>query len=110
MSELAALEGRVTRIENQITAGFERVENLLRSEINDLKTEQIKDLREANARLGDDQRRLWDVVTGLLARENQRTGGERRLNSLWNIVSAVIGGSIGVIGTWLAKGGGTPHP
>ncbi len=45
---IEALDNRVTRLEGQIAAGFERIEKMLRTEINDLKTEQIIDLREAN--------------------------------------------------------------
>lgn len=113
MTELAALDQRVTRLEGQISSGFDRIESLLRQEITDLKTEQIKDLRENNSRLADDQRRLWDRITAMESRENQRVGehgGQHRvLGAVWAFVCAACGGIITLFGTWF-MGGNSPPP
>jgi hypothetical protein len=81
MNEIG-LESRVTRLENQIAAALERIERRLDKEIGDLKDEQISDLREANRRMADDQRRLWEAVRLLEQRDNQRIGGNRALSGL----------------------------
>jgi len=103
MTDIPALETRVTRIEDQIAAGFSRIESLLRSEINDLKTEQITDLREANKRLADDQRRLWEHVGQIELRDGQRTGSSRAFERMWNFGAALIGGGIAIAGSWLSS-------
>lgn len=116
MSEVAALEARVDRLETQIGTGFDRIESLLRQEINDLKAEQINELREANKRLADDQRRLWDRVVDMERRENRREGDHkgqyRILASMGTLVAAIIGGVVTWLATWLTSGGGGPpaHP
>ncbi len=110
---VAALDSRVTRLENQITLGFERIESLLRQEINDLKAEQINELRKANDRLADDQRRLWDRLVEMEQRENLRVGaqggGLRVLGAIGHFLSAACGGAITWIATWLAGSGSPPH-
>lgn len=108
MTEVAALETRVTRMENQISAGFERIEGLLRNEIDDLKREQLSDLRDANRRLGDDQRRLWEGLRTLEARENQRFGGDKKLGAISHLFSIILGGLIATVASWFSGGG--PHP
>jgi hypothetical protein len=113
MSEVAALESRVTRLEDQIVDGIERIEKLLRQEINDLKTEQIKDLREQNTRLADDQRRIWDKITQAEAREYTRSGeqghSKRIMGGLGHFLTALCAAGL----TWLAtlfSGGGNVPP
>lgn len=106
MTEVAALENRVNRLESQITDGFARIEALLRSEISDLKTEQIKDLREGNTRLADDQRRLWERLADLERRDNLRTGGDRKLGSLSFFLSGGLGGLISAVATYFST---KPH-
>lgn len=108
MTEVAALETRVTRLENQISAGFERIEELLRSEISDLKTEQLTDLRKTNDRLADDQRRAWEAIRTLEQREAQRYGGDRKVGSWAHFVSGGIGGVITAAVTWFSTR--PPHP
>ena len=112
MTEVAALEQRVTRMEDQITTGFNEIKGLLRQEINDLKTEQINDLRESYSRLADDPRRLWDRVTEKERREIKRTGestGQHRLLSGFShFLSVGLGGAITWLATWLS-GGPPPH-
>lgn len=111
MNEVTALDARVTHLEEDIRAGFERVEKLLRHEINDLKTEQIKDLRDQNNRVADDQRRLWDRLVEMERRENRRAGdhsGQHRIISgIALFLSTACGGAITWLVTWLL--GGTRH-
>jgi len=109
MTEVAALEGRVTRLETQISEGFNRIENMLQREISDLKTDQISDLKKANERIADDQRRAWDAIESLRRREDQRFGGERKLGSISHFLAGGFGAAITWVGTWLASGR-APHP
>ena len=113
MSEVAALDARVTRMEAQIDAGFKRIEDLLRQEINDLKKEQIEDLKKENTRLADDQRRLWDHVSSLELRENARIGEHkgthRVISAVWALLVAAGGGAVGWLATWLTSGNTPPH-
>lgn len=111
MTEVAALDARVTRLEDQITSGFERIENLLRQEISDLKTEQISELRKDKDRIADDQRRLWDRLVEMERRENRRagdhTGQHRVLGGIGHFLSAGLGGLITWLATWFS---GNPPP
>jgi len=112
MTEVAALDARVTRMEQQITSGFNRLEGLLRQEITELKTEQINDLKKTNERLADDQRRLWDRVVEMERRENRRagdsTGQYRVIGAIGHFVSAALGAAITYLATWFS-GGSPPH-
>lgn len=112
MTEVAALDARVTRLEGQITDGFDRIEGLLRQEINDLKAEQISELRKANDRLADDQRRLWDRLIDVERREHGRdetsSGQSRILGGVGHFLSAIAGGAIAWLAT-LFTGGTPPH-
>jgi hypothetical protein len=103
MNEIG-LESRVTRLEDQIAAALERIERRLDKEIGDLKDEQISDLREANRRMADDQRRLWEAVRLLEQRENQRIGGSRALSGITHFLSAIFGGLVTAVGTWFSAG------
>jgi chromosome segregation ATPase len=100
------LQERVNRLEEAITDGLSRIEVLIRQEIKDLKSEQLADIKQTidrverdlkgdHNRLADDQRRLWDRVTSLERRENERRGGFRALHAVWLSVSGVLGGLIG---------------
>jgi hypothetical protein len=112
MTEVAALDARVTRMELQISSGFDRLEGLLRQEITELKTEQISELRKDKDRIADDQRRLWDRLVAMELRENQRvgdhTGQHRVLGGIGHFLSAACGGAITWLVTWFA-GGTPPH-
>lgn len=112
MNDVTVLDARVTRIEEDISSGFKRIENLLRQEITDLKTEQIQDLRKQNDRLADDQRRLWDRVNDMERRENLRDGehgGQHKvLGGIGHFLSAACGGAITWFVTWLAGSGSIP--
>jgi hypothetical protein len=122
MSEaaLAALDGRVTNLERALNESLVRIEALIRQEIHDLKTEQIKDIKEDVARveadlkeqvkrIADDQRRLWDATRELEKRENQRYGGDRKLGWLGNLIAIALSGGIGgLLTAWFTSG--RPHP
>jgi regulator of replication initiation timing len=114
MSEVAALDQRVSRLESQIVDGIDRIEKLLRQEINDLKTEQIKDLREQNTRLADDQRRLWDRLTEVERRENRRAGVEghssRLMGGLGHFLTALAASGLTWIATLFSGSGGNVPP
>jgi hypothetical protein len=110
MNDNAALEGRVTRLENAVTEGFSELKVIVRQEISDLKTEQIADLRKANERLGDDQRRLWDRVSELERRDHERKGSGRLVGSITYFMSAGLGGFATWFATWITATGGKPHP
>lgn len=107
MSEVAALDARMTRLEDQVTAGFNRIETLMRQEINDLKIEQINQLRKEQERLGDDQRRLWDRLVAIELRESQRVARDRTLGSIGHFLSGALGALITWAATWFS--GAPPH-
>ncbi len=96
------LDGRVTRLEEAISNGLARIEDLLRTSITDLKGEQIKDLKDSYTRLADDQRRIWDAIRELEKHRDTTAGGQRVWNSIWNVGSAALGGSGVAIASWLA--------
>lgn len=109
MSDVVALENRVTRLETQISQGFDRLEGLLRNEISDLKNEQLSDLREQNRRLADDQRRIWEAVRSVETRENRRDGGSNVLSAIWHALSGVAGGAVALGASWFSSGHPPPH-
>jgi hypothetical protein len=112
MTEVALLDARVTRLEDQITDGFGRIEALLRQEINDIKTEQITDLRKANERLADEQRRLWDRVVEMERRENHRVGDQNGQHRVLGGIGHFLSAGVGAVVTWLVtwfSGGTPPH-
>lgn len=111
MSELAAIENRVTRLENVFADGLARIEALIRGEITDLKNEQIADLREANRRLADDQRRLWEALRIVENRESQRTGSDRTSGKAFTTAMMFLSASLAGFISWAATMLGVkPHP
>jgi hypothetical protein len=122
MSEaaLSVLDGRVTQLESALNQSLVRIEGLIRQEIQDLKTEQLSEIKKSldrieressktTDRLADDQRRLWEAVRALEGRENLRTGGNRAFVSAGHFISAIAGGLIAAAVNWLSSGR-TPHP
>jgi hypothetical protein len=131
MSEagIATLDGRVTALEKVIPEGLRRIEDLIRGEIHDLKTENLSDIKKsidrieadgkaaiervdkdaktAVERLADDQRRVWEHIGKLELRDGQRTGNSRAFERVWMFASALIGGCIATAGQWLSS---RPHP
>jgi hypothetical protein len=110
MTAESHLEGRVSRLEEQITAGFERIETLFRQQLVDLKTEQIADLKDRYERLADDQRRLWDLIHKLELRDSARTGSSKAIAAVGHFFSASVGGVVTWLATWLAGGAPPHHP
>jgi hypothetical protein len=94
------LEQRVEQLGEALSNGLERIENLIRGEIHDLKSEQIKDLRVTNDRLADDQRRLWDVVHTLQLERSRDVGGRRAVGHLAQSITGIVSGGIGAVLTW----------
>ena len=107
MSELAAVESRVAHLEGSIGGiqqALARIEGLIRTEVNDLKNEQIAQAFKAIERIADDQRRLWDNVGKLELRDGQRTGGSKAMDRVWSAVAMMIGAAITFAGSWLSVG------
>jgi len=111
-------ERRVDKLEQDFFAGLKEIKELIVSEIRELKTEQLADIRatvdrvertlkEDHRRLADDQRRLWDKVNEAAmrpelaaalsrietveGRDKERIGTSRTLLALWVGISSLIG-------------------
>jgi hypothetical protein len=82
------LERRVNSLEQAITDGLTRIETLLRQQIQDIKGEQLKDLKDNYQRLADDQRRSWDAIRELEKARSQTAGGARVIDRIWTVVGA----------------------
>jgi hypothetical protein len=95
--QVAGLDDRVSHVNTRITEGFDHLNNLLQREITELKDEQISDLKKANERLADDQRRLWDLV---LTNEARRAGSRETLFSAGHVLMVILGGLITVFASW----------
>lgn len=74
-----------------LSDGMDRLEALIRNEIQELKTEQIAELRRANERLADDQRRAWDAIRALENERHQAAGGFRVIHGIIVVGSTIIG-------------------
>ncbi len=101
---IADLDRRVTSLESVVTSSLNRIEGLIRQEIQDLKTEQISDLKKSIERIGDDQRRVWEAVRSLEGDDKLRTGAARAVDKFGNFISIGLGATIGAIVTWLTSG------
>lgn len=82
-------EGAFALLLQEIRSSNAEVKELIRGEIATLKRDYID-------RLADDQRRLWDAVHVLQAREYERKGGSRTWNAIWSFISALIGAVAGL--------------
>lgn len=71
-----------------------RVENKLDKEVSELKSEQIADLRKANDRLADDQRRVWEAVRAVESYQSQHHGGLRVGQIFLTIFGSLCSGAI----------------
>lgn len=109
---IAGLETRIERIEDAVTAGLDGVKDFIKQEIQELKTEQLHDIKSsidrverdskaAHDRLADDQRRAWDAIRALEADRFRRQGGAGAMKALWTSLTAVIGGGVGAFIAWL---------
>jgi hypothetical protein len=88
------LERRVNSLEQAITDGLTRIETLLRQQIQDIKSEQLKDLKDNYQRLADDQRRAWDAIRELEKSRSQTAGGVRVMDRLWMVLGAPVAAAI----------------
>ena len=109
---IPVLEERVARLEHGVTAGLERIENIIRQEIQDLKSDQLKDIKASidrverdlkgdHQRLADDQRRLWEAVRTLEKSNNERIGGTKTASAVAHLTSGTVGGTIAAIVAWM---------
>ncbi len=80
-----------------LTASVQRLEGLIVREIQELKSEQIADLRRQNERLADDQRRAWEAIRHLENKCSQYYGGMKMAHTITATVSALIGASIAAV-------------
>jgi chromosome segregation ATPase len=114
-SALAAVESRVTKLEDSLNNGLDEIKTLIRQEIQDLKSEQLndikgtidrveRDLKAEHGRLAGDQQRLWDRVSNLERRDNERQGSKRTIGDISHFISAAIGALMTAAGTWLLTG------
>jgi len=95
--------GRVQRMElaiETLVQSVARLENLIKEEITDLKREQIADLRKANDRLAEDQRRAWEAIRELEQTKNRQQGG---IGAIHAALMALVGMMSGAIGAVIAK-------
>jgi hypothetical protein len=104
VNDVAALEGRVTRLENAVVDGFNRLEAMLRQEIGDLKNEQINELRKLIERVSDDQRRAWDAIREGERRDYERSGTNKIISGISHFAAIVFGGVITWFATYLTSG------
>jgi hypothetical protein len=109
---IPALEVRLGVVEDALSHGLKRIEDLIRREISDLKAEQLKDIKASidrvekdlkgeHQRLADDQRRLWDAVRALELSSGKLHGGSIVLRSVAHSVTGIVAGAIGALLTWL---------
>jgi molecular chaperone GrpE (heat shock protein) len=86
-----------------LTEGMSRLEALISREINDLKSEQIADLKRQNERLGDDQRRAWEAIRTLENKQNQYYGGVKIVHAVVATVSGLLGAALASVATKFLK-------
>lgn len=89
-SDTAALASEV----KSLTAAVARLERVIEKEINQLKAEQIADLKTSISRIADDQRRLWEAVRALELRSSGQGGAFRVIHGvavfLGSLLTAVV--------------------
>jgi cell division protein FtsB len=100
-AQLNAVETRVEKLESRVDKGFAEVKDLIRSEIADLKGEQIKDHKRELDRLADDQRRVWDHIHAMDENAAKASGSRETLFSAGNALMVLLGGVITVLASWL---------
>lgn len=98
MTEVATLEGRVTRLENDIAD----IKDTITREIHTLRDDQIKDLKISNKEF---DRRMAELER----REYQRVGSGLAITGISHFISAAIGGLITALIAYFYLGG-KPHP
>jgi len=88
-ADVTLISNRLENLEGLIG----RIEALIVKEIDDLKSEQIADLRRENERLADDQRRLWEAVRTLETDRNRAHGGAKVISGLMTFIASIAGSS-----------------
>ena len=86
-----------------LTNGMQRLESLIAREIDELKSEQIADLKRQNERLADDQRRAWDAIRTLENQKNQNFGSFKAVQAIVVFVSTLFGAAIAAFVTKYVK-------
>lgn len=86
----------LVKLEN-LAKSVERVEKLIENEINDLKNEQIAELRRDNERLADDQRRAWEAIRSLENDRNLAHGGGKVFTGIITAVISIISSSAAAV-------------
>ena len=95
----ASIAAMTAQLDN-MQATLARLEKKIDTEIAELKTEQIAQLRAENTRLADDQRRMWEALRNLENDRSAERGSKRAINSLTHTVSGLFGGAFGAFATW----------
>ena len=90
-------EAQVTQQLEHLTASIDRLEQLIMREIQDLKSEQIADLRRHIERLADDQRRAWEAIRTIENSTYQYYGGVKALHATIAIISGMLGAGIAAL-------------
>ena len=80
-----------------LTESVARLDDLIRREIQELKSEQIADLKRQNERLADDQRRAWEAIRNLENSQNQAFGGVKAIHGVIGTVSGLIGAVMAIL-------------
>lgn len=106
---IAALEKRVVALESMVATSLNRIEGLIRQQIQDLKSEHINEIRKRLDRLLDESQRIWDRLRELETADSRRSG----ISSVWigisHLVAAAAGGLIAAAAAWVSSGRPPPH-
>jgi len=111
---IAALDKRVSNLESAVTASLNRIETLIRQQIQDLKAEHIGEVRknlerverefkEEEVRCAKDRHETWERLRELEKSEERRSGGGNLLGSIGHYLAVLFGGAIGALITWLSR-------
>lgn len=107
-----ALERRVTGLENAVTHSLERIEVLIRQQIQDLKNEHLGELRRSldrvteevradEARCMSDRKQIWEAVRDLELSDSRRTGSTSTWKGFGPFLAAAVGAATAAVGAWL---------
>lgn len=114
-----SLERRVTKVESAVEAMPDRiakaiaeVKDFFHEELQELKADHLtgirqtierveRDLKGENARLADDQRRMWDAVRKLEDDRNRQVGVRGATSTLRQTLIGLSSGGIGAVIGWL---------
>lgn len=89
---------------DHLTDSVARLEDLIVREIQELKAEQIADLKRQNERLADDQRRAWEAIRSLELERSSDHGRGRVISGLvTGLISIISSSSVAVLITKFLK-------